>query len=467
MKTLGYAAMGLTAFGREGLGGSQIAPRGKPNFVFILVDDMGAVDASCYGSSVYETPNIDALAAQGMKFTDAYAAAPVCAPTRAGLMTGKYPARVRLTNFIPDFPPPESSNLLTPVFEKRVSREENVIAKALKECGYVSASIGKWDLGPKGSYPEDHGFDLNVGGNAGGMAKSHFYPAWDGNPDIKGRDGEYLTDHLTDEAIKFIRANKDRPFFVYLSHYAVHIPLEAKKQMIEKYRAKIKPTDKHNNPIYAAMIESIDQSVGQVTKALDELGLAENTVVFFTSDNGGLHISEMGFDPATSNEPYREGKGHLYEGGIREPLIVRWPGVVQPGSVCRVPVSSIDFQPTMLEMAGCALKAGQAVDGESLVPVLKQAGQLKRDAIYWHYPHYSPQGGKPSSVVRCGDYKLIRFYEDSHTELYNLAEDVGEQNDLADKMPDKATALDRMLGDWLEQVNAQMPRPDPNHASQE
>lgn len=437
-------------------------PARKPNFVFILVDDMGWVDAVCYGSKFFRTPNIDRLAAQGMKFTDAYSASPVCSPTRAALMTGKDPARVRITSFSGTQGPTADQKLAPPFFEKRLAHSEIVIANALKSAGYVSANIGKWDLGGKPYFPEDHGFDVSFGAGGGGMVKTHFYP-WGGNWNVEGKEGEYLADRLTEESEKFIEANKDKPFFLYLSHYAVHLPLEAKEEITEKYRVRVKPGQAQNNPVYAAMMESVDDSVGRIMAKLEEVGVADNTVVIFTSDNGGLDISEMGYAPATCNAPLRDGKGRLYEGGIRVPLIVRWPGMVQPGSECAVPVSTYDFYPTMLDLAGVERK-GQIIDGENIAPLLKQTGGLERDAIYWHFPHYGNQGGRPGSAIRQGDFKLIKFYENDHLELYNLKDDISEKDNLADKMPEKAALLRKKLEDWLKSLDAQMPTPNPDYA---
>jgi arylsulfatase A len=435
----------------------------KLNFVFILIDDMGWKDLGCYGSTFYETPNIDRLAGQGMRFTDAYAACPVCSPTRASILTGTYPARLHLTDYLTGRSDRPSQKLLRPKVRQYLSLEETTIAKELKERGYVSASIGKWHLGGEAYSPVKHGFDINVGGTiTGSPPGGHFRFR---TPTLTARDDqEYLTDRLTEEAEKFMEQNKDRPFFVYLSHYAVHIPLEAKKDLLAKYQAKAKPSDGQTNALYAAMVESVDDSVGRIMKKLDQLGIADRTVVFFTSDNGGLSVEEGPNTPATSNAPLRAGKGFLYEGGIREPLIVKWPGVTRPGSVCRIPVCSIDIFPTMLQMAGDAADL-RSTDGVSLVPLLKQAGEWKRNALYWHYPHYSNQGGRPSGAIREGHFKLIEFFEDGKRELYNLREDIGEKRDLAAAMPEKATALHAMLKAWRQSASAQMPTPNPEYRS--
>jgi len=459
---------------------------GKPNFVFILIDDMGFKDIGCNGSSFYETPNIDKLAADGMRFTDAYAACPVCSPTRASIMTGKYPARLNLTDYLIGR---RRGKLIPPEYIHQMPLEEVTIAEALKEAGYATCFIGKWHLGGKPYWPEQQGIDVNIGGTQSGMPRNYFWPQWRGNPPIEGRAGEYLTDRLTDEALMFLESKKDKPFLLYLSHYAVHIPLQAKKEMIEKYKAKAakQPTRQprflpegrskarqvQDHPVYAGMVESVDESVGRVMKKLEELGMADNTVVIFMSDNGGLSTAE-GWP--TSNVPLRAGKGWLYEGGIREPMIIKAGnagfrssrpsagGVVKPGSVCSEPVTSTDFYPTMLEMAGLPLKPEQHIDGVSLVPLLRGKEKLNREAIFWHYPHYGNQGGSPGGAVRAGDYKLIEFYEDSRVELYNLKADIGEKKNLAGKMPDKAAKMRKMLQTWRKAVNAQMPTPNPDYA---
>jgi arylsulfatase A-like enzyme len=462
------------AVARSGDRATTPAEPAKPNIVFILIDDMGWKDLGCYGSTFYETPNCDKLASQGVRFTNAYAACPVCSPTRASILTGKYPARLHLTDWLPGRADMPSQKLLRPKFNQFLPSEETTLADALKPLGYTSASIGKWHLGGKDYYPEKHGFDLNIGGNERGSPPTYFYPYKGKNgvgvPGLEdGAEGEYLTDRLTDEAVKFIAANKDRPFFLYFAHYAVHIPLEAKKDVVEKYRAKGKPGDEQNNPIYGAMVESVDDSVGRVLKELDDLKIADRTIVFFMSDNGGLSVKEGANTPSTSNAPLRAGKGYLYEGGVREPMMVRWPGVAKPG-VCDAPVCSIDFYPTIVEMVGAPVGARsgdraptRAVDGVSLAPLLRGEGEPKRDALYWHYPHYSNQGGRPSGAVRQGDFKLIEFYEDGKLELYNLKEDIGEQHDSAEKMPEKTKELHGMLKAWRTAVDAQMPTANPDY----
>jgi arylsulfatase A len=448
----------LGAAGAGALASAQTAR--KLNFVFLLIDDLGWTDLACFGSTFYETPNLDRLASQGMKFTNGYAACPVCSPSRAAILTGKYPARLHLTDWIPGRRQWPTAKLLTPSFNQQLPLDEVTTAEALKPAGYPSASVGKWHLGDVPYYPEKQGFDLNVAGTRRGSPTSYFGPF--DLPNLQGGTKEdYLTDRLTTEALKFIEDNKDRPFFLYHPHFAVHIPLQAKKEMIAKYEPKARGRKLQNNPIYAAMIESMDEAVGRVMRKLDELGIADNTVVFFTGDNGGLMYEGRRPDPVTSNRPLRAGKGHLYEGGIRVPLIIRWPGVVKAGSVCHEPACGVDYFPTILEMAGLKTDPKWNVDGKSIVPLLRGQQDFRRDALYWHYPHYSNQGGQPGAALREGNLKLIEFYEDSHLELYDLAEDTGERNNLAQKMPQKAAELQRKLRAWRTSVKAAMPTVNP------
>ncbi len=451
---------------------AQETPKKKPNIVFILVDDLGWVDTSCYGSGFYETPHIDALAAGGMLFTNAYAACAVCSPTRAAVMTGRYPARLGVTDWIrsrfqggaiPDdkqnpteYVTTGDRKLLCPPNALWMELEEVTVAEALKPAGYVSCHIGKWHLGADDWYPDQQGFDYNIGGCDYGQPPSYFDPYYrSGQGDIPTleprQEGEYLTDREADEAVNFIRQHKDQPFFLYMAHYAVHTPIQAKSDLTEKYQAK-EPTHQKNAK-YAAMIESVDDAVGKICAALDELDLADNTLVFFTSDNGGL-------SSVTDNRPLRAGKGYPYEGGIREPLIVRWPGVVAPGTVSDEPVTSVDYLPTICEAAEVPLPADREIDGVSLVGHLRSDGAepLNREAIFWHFPHY--RGNiVPYSIIRAGDWKLIKRYEGTTFELFNLADDLSEQNDRAGAMPEKVAELDAMLGQWLEHTNARLPRP--------
>jgi arylsulfatase A len=433
------------------------------NFVFILIDDMGWRDVSYNGSELFETPNIDKLAAQGMRFTNAYAACPVCSPTRASIMTGKYPARLGITNFLPGTHHLPHSKLLAPESKQQLPLEEVTIAEALKPAGYRSAAIGKWHLGGPDYYPEKQGFDVNVGGTHAGSPKSYFFPQWTPNPPVTAESGAYLPDRLTDSAIDFMKDNTAKPFLVYLAHYSVHIPLEAKEDMVERYRKRIKPGALQNNATYAAMVASVDESVGRIMQALDDLKLADHTAVIFMSDNGGLASAEYKGQTPTSNKPLKAGKGFLYEGGIREPMIVKWPGVAKAGSECDVPVISTDFYPTLLEMAGVKSDPGDPADGVSMVPLLKQTGIPKQDALFWHYPHYSNQGGRPGAAMRQGDFKIIEWYEDGAVELYNLRDDIGEARNLAVQMPAKARDMKARLEAWLKDMNPEMPKPNADY----
>jgi arylsulfatase A-like enzyme len=435
-------------------------PPRKPNVVIILVDDLGWADLGCYGSKFHRTPNVDKLAAAGLRFTDAYAC-PVCSPTRAELMTGKYSARLHLTDWLPGRADRPDQRLLRPELRQQLPLEEVTIAKALKAAGYATGHVGKWHLGGEGFGPDKHGFDVTIGGNQAGSPLSYFAPYKAGNrvmPGLeKAPDGEYLTDRLTAEAEGFIEKHKDQPFFLYLAHYAPHIPMKAKPELVAKYPQAF-ALGRQSNPIYAAMLESLDDGVGRLIRKLDELKLTDNTVVIFMSDNGGLATLEGPNTPPTINAPLREGKGYLYEGGIRVPLIVKWPGNVKPG-VTNVQAASHDLFPTILEISGTP-PAGK-VDGISLVPVLKGTGEVKRDALYWHYPHYSNQGGKPGGAVRDGDYKLIEFYENGRRELFNVKADIGESRNLILEKADVAKRLAEKLDAWRREVGAQMTRPNP------
>ncbi|MDW8309318.1 MAG: sulfatase [Verrucomicrobiales bacterium] len=430
-----------------------------PNFIFVMVDDLGWTDLGCQGSKFYETPHIDRLAREGMRFTQAYAACTVCSPTRAALMTGKYPARLHITDWITGHVRPYAK-LRVPDWRMFLPHEERTIAEVLRDAGYATASIGKWHLGGPDFYPQHHGFDVNIGGFDKGSPPSYFSPY--NIPTLAdGPPGEFLSDRLTDEAVRFIQKHRDRPFFIYLPHYAVHTPLMGKSNVIARYQAKADPKNPHHNAVYAALIESVDDSVGRILQTLEALQLADCTVIFFTSDNGGL------IGPArrrvTSNVPLRAGKGSAYEGGVRVPLLVKWPGVTRPGSVCETPVITPDYYPTMLEMAGLKPARSQIVDGVSLVPLLRGRGLLRRDAIYWHYPHYHPGGATPYGAVREGDWKLIEFFEDNRVELYNLRDDIGESRDQAVNQPDLAKRLREKLHRWRAKLGAQMPTPNPDY----
>lgn len=457
----------------------------RPNIIFVLIDDMGWKDLGCYGSSFYETPNLDRLASEGVLFTDAYAAAPVCSPTRASILSGKYPARVGVTNFIGASQ--TRGKLLDAPYVDHLPLEEKSIAAALRETGYATWHVGKWHLGGRPYYPENHGFDVNVGGCDWGHPMYGYYSPYGIETMPDGPDGEYLTDRLTNEAIGLVKRHQERtngqPFFLYLSHYAVHTPIQGKRDLLDKYIQKAKkmgldrvnaleqggffPSDhKKSKRIvrrriqsdveYAAMVENLDENIGRLLNAVKVSGLSDNTVIFFTSDNGGLSTAE---GSPTSNAPLSEGKGWMYEGGLREPLIVKWPGVTKPGSVCTVPVTSPDFFPTFLEMAGQSHNNKRNLDGTSLVPLLRGETQLNREAIFWHFPHYANQGGTPGSSVREGDYKLIEFYEDGRLELFNLRTDIGECRNCVSECAEVAESLHQKLVKWRGEIEAILPSP--------
>ncbi len=452
---------------------SAPAAEPPPNIIFLLVDDLGWTDLGCFGSDLYETPNIDALASQGTKFTDGYAACTVCSPTRAAYMTGKYPARLHLTDWIAGHMRP-NARLRIPAWQKWLSRDETTIAEALKSAGYATCHIGKWHLAKRGAsvrdfYPEHHGFDVNIAGSSHGAPGSYFFPYRRpgekgefrvGRIPTEGKPGDYLTDALTDEALAFIEQSKGSPFFLSFPYYNVHTPIQGKAEYVKKYQAKVKPTLRHKNATYAAMIQSVDDSVGRIVAKLKEHSLVDNTVIFFTGDNGGLKLRNI-----TTNAPLRAGKGSSYEGGVRVPTFAVWPNVTKPGSECSVPIVTCDFYPTMLEIAGAAGDArhNKNVDGKSIVGLLKSpSATLGRDAIFWHYPHYHPGGATPYGAVRSGDWKLINFYEDMRVELYNLKNDIGEANDLAKSNTAQAKLLHDRLRAWRTAVGAQMPTANPD-----
>jgi arylsulfatase A-like enzyme len=438
--------------------------RQPPNFVLFYVDDLGWRDAGVLGSHYYETPNVDALAAQGMLFTNAYANAPNCAPSRASLLTGLYTPRHGVYTVNSAARGQARHRRLIPVVNRTdLDTGFVTIAEALQRAGYVTGHVGKWHLGGEGSLPTDHGFDWTVAGDSLGHPPSYFFPYANANRQLphlgaSGHEGEYLTDRLTSEAIDFIRANSERPFFLYLSHYAVHTPIRAKADLIDYYREK-SGVDGHEDPTYAAMIHSVDESVGRILDVLDELGLTDNSVVIFHSDNGG-------YGPITSMAPLRGSKGMLYEGGIRVPLMIRWPSRVSPDSRSDIPVIGTDLYPTLCEIAGIKDVTRVAPDGVSLVPVLLQPDYLPARTLYWHFPAYletyrgmtGPWRTTPASAVRVGNYKLITFFEDRRVELYDLAADIGERHDLSAEMPAKVAELRTELESWWDQVEAWIPK---------
>jgi arylsulfatase A len=428
-----------------------LALQDPPNVVFILVDDLGATDLGCAGSAYYETPNIDRLAAGGLRFTRAYSACTVCSPTRAALLTGKYPARLRVTDWISGHKRPKAK-LRVPDWVMRLPLEERTLAEALKGAGYATASVGKWHLGEPEFWPEKHGFDLNVGGSDRGQPGSYFAPYK--IPTLAdGPKGESLTERITEEAVRFIEAKRAGPFFLYLPHFTVHTPIQAKPEDVEKYKAKAKPDAPHRNPAYAAMIESLDRSVGRIVDVLKRRGLTEQTLIVFTSDNGGLL-------PVTTNLGLRAGKGSAYEGGVRVPAIASWPGRIAAGSTSDVAVITPDWFATICELAGVA--AGD-VDGVSLAPLLLGKGAPAPRPLYWHYPHYHPGGATPYSAILEGERRLLEFFEDGRLELYDLKADPQEKNDVAAARPEEAKALRAKLEAWRTSLAAQLPTPNPDY----
>ena len=458
----------------------------RPNIILILIDDLGWRDLVCTGSTFYETPNLDRLAGEGVRFTDAYAACPVCSPTRASIMTGKYPARLGLTDWIAwGGGHPCRGRLIDAPYIDHLALEEVSLARALKEGGYRTWHVGKWHLGNREFYPERHGFDVNIAGSQWGMPVHGYFSPWQMPGLTDGPEGEYLTDRLTDEAIRLIESPRDRPFFLNLCHYAVHTPLQSPPALMARYEEKARalgldkipaieldewhPADhlKHcrvarrlfqSDPKYAAMVHNLDWNIGRLLQAVEQAGQADNTIVIFTSDNGGVATADS---TPTCNRPLAEGKGWMYEGGTRAPLLVRWPGVTAPGSVCSVPTTSTDLYPTLLDAAGLPPRPRQHIDGVSLAPLLKGGASLDRDALFWHYPHYGNLGGTPGSSIRAGDYKLIEFFEDGRLELYNLREDISEEHNLAAARPDLARDLHKRLVDWRESVEAAIPEVNP------
>ena len=457
----------------------------RPNVLFILVDDMGARDLSNEGSTFYESPNIDRIANEGMKFTRGYATCQVCSPSRASILTGKYPTNHGITTWIGDSAGEawnkrgRNDSHLPSEYERNLRASEITLAEAMKDAGYTTFFAGKWHLGSKGSWPTDHGFDINKGGwDVGGPRGGFFSPYI--NPNLEsGPDGESLTLRLGQETADFIEVHKDQPFFAYLSFYTVHAPIQTTQALWKKYRDKAEKMgftgkkerflfDRRLNvrqvqdcPIYAGMIEQLDQAVGIVLDKLDELGLDDNTIVCFTSDNGGVSSGDA---YATSNLPLRGGKGRQWEGGIREPFYIKAPGVSKQGAQNATPVNGIDWYPTLLDLCMIEIPKKQRVDGVSLVPLL-EGKKIKNRPLYWHYPHYGNQGGEPSSIIMEGDWKLIHYHEDGRDELYHLGNDIGEHNDLIAKEKIRGLQMREKLDAWLKQTNAKFPKPDPKFDS--
>ncbi|MCR9099215.1 MAG: sulfatase [bacterium] len=482
---IALASLALTSCNQEKTTGSSEAP---PNIVFILADDFGWKDVSYNGSDYYETPNIDRIAKEGFCFTNGYAACQVCSPSRASIMTGKFPARHGITDWIGARTDTawrsagRNSQLLPPEYERSLSPADTTLAEAFKAAGYQTFFAGKWHLGNQGSWPEDHGFDINKGGWEKGSPIGGFFSPWT-NPSLENRQaGENLSLRLADETVNFLQTHHPdstgQPFFAFLSFYAVHSPIQTTEKKWAKYRAKadrqgIAPSgyemghflpirQVQDNPIYAGLVETMDEAVGKVLRGLDELGLTENTIVVFTSDNGGVAAGDAF---STSNLPLRGGKGYQYEGGIREPYLIKVPWMKAAPAEIAAPATGTDFYPTLLELAGLSPLPHQHQDGISLVPALEGRAILERPLI-WHYPHYGNQGGEPSSIIRRGDWKLIQYYESDKQELFNLSTDLEEQQNLVMKHPEIAERLHEELFDYLNSVGARFPRKDPLYDAQ-
>jgi len=460
----------------------------KPNIVFILIDDMGWKDLGCYGSTFYETPNIDKLAKEGIRFTNAYATCPVCSPTRASILTGKYPARLGLTNYIGG---KAKGKLLSAPYIDHLPLSEKTIAKVLRKNGYNTWHVGKWHLGGEKYYPDNHGFDVSIGGCHWGSAFKGYFNPWN-IPTINDSDapeGTYLTDYLTDKAIELINTRSEKPFFLNMWYYSVHIPIMAKPEKIEYFREKKEemgldkiypfengdnfPTERKKELVirrrilqssanYAAMVHSVDENVGRILKAIEESGELENTIVFFASDNGGLATAE---GSPTCNSPLSEGKGWMYEGGVRDPLIVKWPGQIKENSTCETPTIFTDFYPTFLELAEIDLLPEQHQDGVSILPLLKGEKVMYDRSLFWHYPHYGNQGGTPGSSIRKGDFKLIEFFEDQQIELYNLRKDIEEKYNISKNFPEITKELQTILDNWRKSLEAKIPKQNPDYIS--
>ena len=434
----------------------------SPNVVLIVADDLGWGDLGCYGNPFFESPNLDRLARQGVRFDQAYAACHVCSPTRASILTGRYPARIRLTNYLYGTKTVEKSPVLPAPFVRRLPPEEITIAEELKKDGYVTGLVGKWHLGtdPASSVPdpEQQGFDVVRSYDYGLMRIAGQFQ-W-----VKARDSTQtyalpdLTEEITRNAVDFISQNRDTAFFLMVTHYAVHLPLQGDSALVGKYQTKRNPRPNDYYPVYGAMIEQMDQSVGRVIEALESNGLADNTVIIFVSDNGGLAVAEAGPRP-TVNTPLRAGKGTMYEGGIRVPMISYWKGHYEGGRTNASVVSTVDLYPTLLELVRGSSQVPHPIDGQSRLSAFGSDRTVPRGAAYWHYPHFSNQGGVPRAAVRLGDYKLIRSLEDGSTELYNLQEDIGETNDLSDQHPRRVRQLNDSLEQWFYDTQANMPIP--------
>lgn len=459
----------------------------RTNVILVLLDDYGWKDSTCYGSTFYETPNLDRLASQGMRFTQAYASCPVCSPTRASMLTGKYPARLGVTNFISHGKGhPNTGRIIDVPYTKHLPSEEYNMAKCLKDNGYQTWHVGKWHLGLEPYWPDKQGFDVNVAGCQMGHPWKGYFSPWSIPTLPEGPDGEYLTDRITDEAVKLIEnRDADKPFFLNMWYYTVHTPIQAKPEYVQYFKDKAKkmgidtiepfvdgeyfPCDHkkdqrvrrrviQSDPDYAAMIKSMDENLGRLMQAVTDAGQEDNTLFIFTSDNGGLATAE---GSPTCNAPLAEGKGWMYEGGTREPLVIKLPGVIEAGSESECVTTTPDIYPTVLEACGLDAQPQQHCDGKSILPVLKGDTTFQRGPVFWHYPHYGNQGGTPGSSLREGDYKLIEFFETGKVELYNLKDDISEEHDLAQKRPDIAKDLHIKLANWRQEVQARIPQVNP------
>ncbi len=460
---------------------STVWAANRPNVLFILVDDLGIQDIGVEGSTFYETPNIDGLANSGMRFESGYAACQVCSPSRASILLGTTPSRHGITQWIGDksgMAWNKGDPVLNAEYVHSLPAADTTLAEALRAGGYTTFFAGKWHIGDEGSWPEDHGFDINKGGWEPGSPKGGYFAPWI-NPKLEnGPAGESLTLRLARETAAFIESSKDKPFLAYLSFYAVHGPVQTTEELFNKYRDKARALDHEgarfkfdrrlpvrqvqDHPIYGGMMETLDDAVGIMLDKLKETGLDQNTVVIFTADNGGVSSGDAF---STSLLPYRGGKGRQWEGGIRVPFYVRVPGMTAPGSTTTVPGIGMDFFPTLLELAGLEQMPEQHQDGVSLVPVLK-GGELEDRDLFWHYPHYGNQGGEPSSIIRSRHWKLIFYHEDQRMELYNVANDIGEQTDLAAENPEVVAGLKKKLEAWMAETGAIMPKPDPRFSQE-
>ena len=461
----------------------------RPNILFILIDDLGYRDLACYGSDFYETPNLDKLSTRGIRFTNAYAAAPICSPTRASILTGKSPARLGMTQWLGGR---SEGKLMDVPYIDHLSKEHTTIATALRDEGYSTWHVGKWHLGKHGEerkeyFPEKHGFDINIGGCEWGQPKNGYFAPWGLDNLSEGNEGEYLTDRLTDEAINLIKNADSKPWFMHLSHYAVHTPLQCHESLIEKYRRKAERLGRseansfkvgehfpcihkrdervvrrivQSDPVYAAMVENLDWNVGRTIDALIETDQFDNTLIVFYSDNGGLATSE---GSPTCNAPLSEGKGWLSDGGTREPLIVCWPREISSNRLCHEPVTSMDFFPTFLEALDLPLMPECHIDGESIIKALYGDENYEHGPLFWHYPHYSNQGSVPGSSIRDKEWKLIKSYEYNTLELYNLENDISESMDLSKQYPDIVNNLHDQLLNWQQEVEAVIPDLNPNY----